>query len=112
MDAKMIEKLDEMGRETADRREFLKKAGKVAATVPAVALLLSANATPAEAYNRYGRGGHQVHGRWGLSGYDCSGHPPPDSERGVGHQHHDRRACRCDCSLAALIGIGKGEENG
>ena len=53
----MIEKIGEMGRKTADRREFLKKAAKVAATVPAVALLLSANATPAEAYNRYGRGG-------------------------------------------------------
>jgi len=60
MDPEMIEKLGEMGRETADRREFLKKAAKVAATVPAVALLLSANATPAEAFNRYGRGGRGV----------------------------------------------------
>jgi len=50
-----LKSLEKVGRETADRREFLKKAGKVAATVPAVALLLSANATPAEAFGRYGR---------------------------------------------------------
>ena len=54
MDLKTLEKL---GRKSADRREFLKQAGKAAATVPAVALLLSANATPAEAFGRYGRGG-------------------------------------------------------
>jgi len=53
--------LEKVGRESADRREFLKKAGKVAATVPAVALLLSANATPAEAFGRYGKGGRGVH---------------------------------------------------
>lgn len=60
MDRKTIDKLGEIGRQTVDRREFLKKAGKVAATVPAVALLLSANATPAEAFNRYckPKGGH------------------------------------------------------
>ncbi len=54
MDLKTLEKA---GRKSADRREFLKKAGKVAATVPAVALLLSANATPAQAFGRYGKGG-------------------------------------------------------
>ena len=56
MDLKSLEKI---GSESADRREFLKKAGKAAATVPAVALLLSANATPAQAFDRYGRGGHR-----------------------------------------------------
>ena len=65
----MIEKIGEMGRKTADRREFLKKAGKVAATVPAVALLLSANATPAEAFNRYGRGAHKHHAPRHRSGF-------------------------------------------
>lgn len=43
--------------EAGDRREFLKKAGKLAVTVPAVALLLSANATPAQASGRYGKQG-------------------------------------------------------
>jgi hypothetical protein len=52
MDPKPIEDRGE----AADRREFLKKAGKLAATVPAVALLLSANATPAQASGRYGKG--------------------------------------------------------
>jgi len=53
MDRKLIEGLGE----AADRREFLKKAGKVAATAPAIALLLSANATPAQASGRYGKRG-------------------------------------------------------
>jgi len=74
MDRKMMEKLDEMARETADRREFLKKAGKVAATVPAVALLLSANATPAEAYNRYGRGGRGANKHHGPNHSNGNGH--------------------------------------
>jgi hypothetical protein len=52
MDRKLIEGLGEAG----DRRDFLKKAGKVAATAPAVALLLSAHATPAQAGSRYGKG--------------------------------------------------------
>lgn len=38
----------------SDRRAFLKTAGKAAATAPAVALLLSAAATPASAHGRYG----------------------------------------------------------
>ena len=37
-----------------ERREFLKTAAKVAATAPAVSLLLSARATPAHAWNVYG----------------------------------------------------------
>ena len=64
-----------------DRRGFLKKAGKAAATVPAVALLLSANATPAEAYNRYGRGGKGSHGSHGFKGHGHS------RRRGHGHGH-------------------------
>ena len=52
MDSKLIDRLGESG----DRREFLKQAGKLAATVPAVALLLSANATPAQASGKYGKG--------------------------------------------------------
>jgi hypothetical protein len=65
MDLKTLEKL---GRESADRRGFLKKAGKAAATVPAVALLLSANATPAQAFGRYGKGG-RGHGRGHANGH-------------------------------------------
>ena len=52
MDSNRIDRLGD----SADRRDFLKKAGKLAATVPAVALLLSANATPAQASSRYGKG--------------------------------------------------------
>jgi hypothetical protein len=59
VEQKILEKLDEIGRESADRRGFLKKAGQVAATVPAVALLLSAQTTPAEAHGRYGRKGRK-----------------------------------------------------
>ena len=77
MDLKTLEKV---GRESADRREFLKKAGKVAVTVPAVALLLSANATPAEAFDRYGRGGHGHHGHHGHG----HGHSKPN--RGDSHR--------------------------
>ncbi|MBT5051284.1 MAG: hypothetical protein HOM58_22505 [Rhodospirillaceae bacterium] len=36
-----------------ERREFLKSAGKVAITAPAVALLLSANVKPASAVSLY-----------------------------------------------------------
>jgi hypothetical protein len=62
--------------EREQRREFLKRAGKVAATAPAVALLLSTAATPASASGRYGghgRGGrshgqyHRSHGGGGRS---------------------------------------------
>ena len=63
MEQKILEKLDEIGRESADRRGFLKKAGQVAATVPAVALLLSAQTTPAEAHGRYGGGKGRGKGR-------------------------------------------------
>jgi len=62
VEQKILEKLDGPGRESADRRGFLKKAGQVAATVPAVALLLSAQATPAEAFGRYGRKRRKGHG--------------------------------------------------
>ena len=57
MEQKILEKIGEIGAKSADRREFLKKAGKVAVAVPAVALLLSANATPAAASGRYGKDG-------------------------------------------------------
>lgn len=52
-----------------DRRDFLKKCGKgavVGATVPAVTLLLSANAKPAKAADAY------------------NGDPDPDPECGCG----------------------------
>ena len=49
------EEATELNEEATARRAFLKQAGKVAATAPAVALLLSAHATPALAMNRYGR---------------------------------------------------------
>jgi hypothetical protein len=38
---------------TEDRREFLKKAGQVAAAAPAVAVLLSAASKPASAQVQY-----------------------------------------------------------
>lgn len=57
MEQKILDKLAAAGRESADRRGFLKKAAKVAAIAPAVALLLSAQTTPAEAHGRYGKGG-------------------------------------------------------
>jgi hypothetical protein len=47
------EEANQLNEEASARREFLKQAGKVAATAPAVALLLSAHATPALAMNRY-----------------------------------------------------------
>ena len=56
MEQKILDKLGELGEKKADRRDFLKKAGKTAAAVPAVAMLLSANATPAAASGRYGKG--------------------------------------------------------
>lgn len=71
MDLKTLEKL---GRESADRRGFLKKAGKAAATVPAVALLLSANATPAQAFGRYGKGGRGGQGGDGRGHGHANGH--------------------------------------
>lgn len=52
------EEANQLNEEASARREFLKQAGKVAATAPAVALLLSAHATPALAMNRYA--GHKV----------------------------------------------------
>ena len=73
MEQKILEKIGEIGATKADRRDFLKKAGKAAAAVPAVALLLSANATPAAASGRYGggcKGGHRgpVHPPFGFPG--------------------------------------------
>jgi hypothetical protein len=56
VEQKIFDKLGELGARSADRRSFLKQAGKAAAAVPAVALLLSANATPAAASGRYGKG--------------------------------------------------------
>lgn len=78
MEQKILETLDGIGRESADRRGFLKKAGQVAATVPAVALLLSAQATPAEAFGRYGRkrrkgrGPEQSNGKHEAKGHSRS----------------------------------------
>ena len=70
MEQKILQKLDELGNASADRRGFLKQAGKVAVTVPAVAMLLSAQATPAEAYGRYGRKG----GKGGKGNAKHKGH--------------------------------------
>ena len=75
MEQKILDKLGELGEKSADRRDFLKKAGKAAA-VPAVALLLSANATPAAASGRYGKGKGKGKGpkkpdkNFGLKGRD------------------------------------------
>ena len=55
------EEATQLNEEASARRAFLKQAGKVAATAPAVALLLSAHATPALAMNRYA--GHRNVGR-------------------------------------------------
>lgn len=83
MEQKILEKLDGLGRESADRRGFLKKAGKVAVTVPAVALLLSAQTTPAEAHGRYGRRRRKHCGRGG-NGHPNGGPPnPPRFMRGL-----------------------------
>lgn len=86
MDLRTLEKI---GSESADRREFLKKAGKTAAAIPAVALLLSANATPAEAFGRYGRRRGHGHCKSRGNGY---GH---EKDKGRGHEigrgrGHDR----------------------
>ena len=62
VEQKILDKIGELGETKADRRDFLKKAGKAAVAVPAVALLLSANATPAAASGRYGKGGKE-HGK-------------------------------------------------
>lgn len=42
--------------EATARREFLKKIGKAGATAPAVALLMAANFTAAQAQSQYGGG--------------------------------------------------------
>lgn len=82
MEQKILEKIGDIGATKADRRDFLKKAGKAAAAVPAVALLLSANATPAAASGRYGKGcGHHRPARppfsfKGKGGGREFGHPP------------------------------------
>jgi hypothetical protein len=71
VEQKILDKLGELGERSADRRDFLKKAGKAAAAVPAVALLLSANATPAAASGRYGKGkgkGKKKGKKFGLRG--------------------------------------------
>jgi hypothetical protein len=95
-----LKSIDKLGRKKADRREFLKKAGKAAATVPAVALLLSANATPAEAFNRYGKCG-RGHGRGRGRGHAYGrghgrGNPKPNfslggqtGPRGIGYRHRN-----------------------
>ena len=73
MEQKILDKLGELGEKSADRRDFLKKAGKAAAAVPAVALLFSANATPAAASGRYGKGkgkGKKNGKKFGLRGSD------------------------------------------
>ena len=78
MEQKILDKIGEIGASKADRRDFLKKAGKTAAAVPAVALLLSANATPAAASGRYG----------GSKGGKGHGH---DDDHGHGHAYgHDK----------------------
>jgi len=71
VEQKILDKLGELGERSADRRDFLKQAGKAAAAVPAVALLLSANATPAAASGRYGKGKGKKKGKkFGLRGGD------------------------------------------
>jgi hypothetical protein len=59
--------------ERVERREFLKKVGKVAATAPAVALLLSAHAKPASAQAGAPYGGGGSGGRGGSGGFGGSG---------------------------------------
>ena len=82
MEQRILDKLAEAGRESADRRGFLTKAGKAAVVIPAVALLLSAKATPAEAWERYGkRGGAKGKGKAkGKSKGKSRG--KPESKRG------------------------------
>ena len=71
VEQRILDKVGELGAKKADRRDFLKKAGKAAAAVPAVALLLSANATPAAASGRYGKGKGKKKGKkFGLRGGD------------------------------------------
>ena len=80
MAQKILDKLAEAGRESADRRGFLKQTAKAAALAPAVALLLSAKTTPAEANGRYGRGGRgnaKAHGHAEVRGHR--------HQRGRGH---------------------------
>jgi hypothetical protein len=64
--------------EKEERREFLKRAGKLAATAPAVAMLLSSSAMPARANGRYGGNGGEHRGNNG--GGQKRGHT-----RGRGH---------------------------
>jgi hypothetical protein len=89
VDRKISEKIGELAGKSSDRREFLKQASKLAATVPAVALLLSANATPAQAFGRYGRGcGHgHSHGSHSGRGY-AYGHGRSRGRSAFGHSHH------------------------
>ena len=82
MEQKIIDKLAEAGRESADRRGFLKKTAKAAAIAPAVALLLSAKTTPAVASGRYGGGGHGKGGGKGRGKGRALGHR---KQRGRGH---------------------------
>jgi hypothetical protein len=90
VDRKTLEKL---GDESADRRAFLKRAGKAAATIPAVALLLSANATPAEAFGRYGRGCRSKGGHSPTGGRGPKLGHSPKGGRGpkLGHSHQRGR---------------------
>jgi hypothetical protein len=55
-----------------DRRRFLQKAGKIAATAPAAAVLLSASAKQALATNAYNNGRFGTHSP-GLSGGNENG---------------------------------------
>jgi hypothetical protein len=83
--------------ERTARREFLKKAGKAAATAPAVALLLSAQATPASAWGRYGKRAHYEGKDWEawLQRWKYSGkrhghsheHGRKSQYQGRGHHH-------------------------
>lgn len=79
MNQKILDKIGEIGEQSADRRDFLKKAGKLAVAVPAVALLLSANATPAAASGRYGKGGKH-------KGKKCENHGRRGGRKAGGHR--------------------------
>jgi hypothetical protein len=87
MDRNLHDTLSKIETESADRRGFLKQAGKLAVSVPAVALLLSANATPAEAFSRYGRGPCKPRGHghaYGHSRLSLRGRPGPSFGRAFG----------------------------
>ena len=85
MEKKILDKLESVAAQSADRREFLKKAGKAAVTVPAVAMLLSAHATPAAASGRYGRG------KAGGASNRRGGRSAEHSRRAFGHSHKKTR---------------------